>query len=66
MYIIVLFIIACLLGRVFWQKLVYTRLNLPARVILTLLFAGGVFIALSWLAVLLSIYGFQINDPITG
>lgn len=65
MYLILMFILSCLLGWVIWHRLCRTRIPAFLRLILALLAAALIFVALFWISVYVSIYLFQLNDPIS-
>lgn len=65
MYIILIFILSCLLGWVIWRRLCLTGIPAFLRVILALLAVALIFVALFWISVYVSIYLFQWKDPIS-
>ena len=65
MYIILIFILSCLLGWVIWRRLCLTKVPALLRVILALLAVVLIFVALFWISVYVSISLFQWKDPIS-
>lgn len=61
MYILLIFILACLLGWLLWRRLCRTRLAPFLRLLLALLFAALVFILLFWASVYIALFLSQWN-----
>ena len=56
---------ACLSGWLIWRRLFRTHLNLFLRLFLTAAFSVVISMVLYWVGILVSIYLFQANDPVT-
>lgn len=65
MYIILIFVLSCLLGWAFWRRLSRTRLPSVLCVLLALLCVILIFVALFWISVYVSIYLFQWKDSLS-
>ncbi len=64
MYIVLFFALTCLSGWLIWRRLCRTRLPGVVCVFLELIGAALVFSAFFWISIYISIYLFQLNDPV--
>lgn len=65
MYIILIFILSCLLGWVIWRGLRRTKLPPIVCALLAMLCIVLIFIILFWISVYVSVLLFQLNDPVS-
>lgn len=65
MYVILIFILSCLLGWVAWRGLRRTKLPPIVCALLALLCVVLIFVALFWISVYISVFLFQLKDPVS-
>ena len=61
MYMILIFVLACLLGWLLWRRLCRTSLPFLLRFILAVFFTALVFIVLFWISVYVALFLSQRN-----
>lgn len=65
MYVILIFILSCLLGWVIWRGLRRTKLPPIVCALLAMLCIVLIFIALFWISVYVSVLLLQLKDPVS-